>query len=179
MDYSIKRSRRSRRITITVKNDASVVVTIPARAPEAMVEHFVVQKTDWIKATQEKMRKRFENKIMLKQSKEDFKENKEAALAFVTERLAFFNTLYNFKYGTIRVRNQKSRWGSCSIRGNLNFNYSIVHLPQELADYIVVHELCHLKEFNHSKNFWNLVAEALPDYDRRRTILKKNYIHVQ
>jgi predicted metal-dependent hydrolase len=73
---------------------------------------------------------------------------------------------------------QRSRWGSCSRKGNLNFNYKLIQLPQELADYIVVHELCHLKQFNHSHAFWNLIAETIPNHIELRKILKNQYIHV-
>ncbi len=120
------------------------------------------------------MKKRFENKIVLKRSRKDFEEKKELARALVQEKVVYFNTFYQFNIKAIRIRNTTSRWGSCSSKGNLNFNYGIVYLPPELVDYIVVHELCHLKEFNHSKNFWNLVGEVIPDYKVRRMRLKKN-----
>lgn len=91
----------------------------------------------------------------------------------VHERLIFFNKVYGFKYGRVTIRNVKTRWGSCSKKGNLNFNYRIVFLPKELADYLVVHELCHLGEFNHSQKFWDLVAKAQPNYKKLRKELRK------
>ena len=90
--------------------------------------------------------------------------NKERALSFVYARVALYNKIYNFNFNRISVKNQKTRWGSCSEKGNLNFNYRIVLLPIEMADYIIVHELCHLGELNHSPKFWNLVARAMPNY---------------
>ncbi|MBU1289943.1 M48 family metallopeptidase [Patescibacteria group bacterium] len=90
--------------------------------------------------------------------------NKERALDFVYARVALYNEIYNFNFNRISVKNQKTRWGSCSEKGNLNFNYRIVLLPIEMADYIIVHELCHLGELNHSPKFWNLVARAMPNY---------------
>ena len=98
---------------------------------------------------------------------------KPAARVFVEKKVAEWNAIYGFRVGRISVKNQKTRWGSCSKKGNLNFNYKIVLLPEPLADYIVVHELCHLGEFNHSKNFWNLVARTMPDYKARRAALKR------
>ena len=77
-----------------------------------------------------------------------------------------------FEYNRIAIRNQKTRWGSCSSNKNLNFNYKIVFLPYELAEYLVVHELCHLKHFNHSKDFWGLVEVFCPNYKSHQNILK-------
>lgn len=97
--------------------------------------------------------------------------HKESARALATERVTYWNTHYGFLYNTIAIRNQQSRWGSCSIKRNLNFNYRILFLPPELVDYIVVHELCHLQEFNHASAFWQLVARTIPDYREHKAIL--------
>lgn len=91
---------------------------------------------------------------------------KEVAREIVLRRLEYFNQHYNFKIGRVAIRNQKSRWGSCSSKGNLNFNYKIALLPSELQDYIIVHELCHLGQFNHSQKFWDLVRQMIPDYKK-------------
>ena len=99
---------------------------------------------------------------------------KKDAGILVKERLEYFNQFYNFKYGRVAIRNQKTRWGSCSKKGNLNFNYKIVLLTSKQSDYIIVHELCHLKEFNHSGSFWSLVAETVPDYKEIRSSLRTN-----
>jgi predicted metal-dependent hydrolase len=179
VNYSIKRSRRARRVSITVHHTGDVIVTLPLLAPAFTADRFVARKYDWIKMIQEKLRKRFENKTIIKQTRRDYLAHKKEALEFMKSRLAYFNTFYNYKIGRISIKNQKSRWGSCSSKGNLNFNYSLIHLPQELADYVIVHELCHIKELNHSKNFWNLVTVAIPDYKQRRATLKKKFIGIQ
>jgi len=102
-----------------------------------------------------------------------FLKYKEEARGLVRERLEIFCKFYGLKLpGRIAIRNTKSRWGSCSKKGNLNFNYRIIFLPPRLADYLIIHELCHLREFNHSPKFWNLVALALPDYKKLRKELK-------
>ena len=99
--------------------------------------------------------------------------HKEAAREIVTSRVIFWNQIYNFKYNRIAIKNQKSRWGSCSSLQNLNFNYKLVFLPAELLDYIVVHELCHLKELNHGHNFWREVEKTIPDYRNRILLLRE------
>lgn len=121
------------------------------------------------------IRKRTLERVLKKSlvQKEHYLVHKAAALILVTERISHFNTQYNLNFKNISIRNQTTRWGSCSSKGNLSFNYLIVRLPQHLADYIVVHELCHLGEFNHSKKFWELVSRADPDYKKHQIELKK------
>lgn len=91
-------------------------------------------------------------------------EHKEAARTLALERVEYFSNVYQVPVKKISIRDQKTCWGSCSTKGNLNFNYKIVLISSRLADYIIVHELCHLKEFNHSARFWNLVALVFPDH---------------
>jgi predicted metal-dependent hydrolase len=109
-----------------------------------------------------------------KLGRRDYLKHKESARALVAERVLHFNKIYQHSYNKIAIRNQKTRWGSCSSKGNLNFNYKILFLPEALRDYVIVHELCHLKEFNHSKKFWDLVAVAIPDHSEVRKELKSH-----
>lgn len=106
-----------------------------------------------------------------------YTDHKEAARQLIHTRLAHFNTHYHLTYKRVALRNQRRSWGSCTSLGNLNFSYKILFLPPELADYIIVHELCHLKELNHSERFWSLVAETIPDYKEKKAALKK-YDHL-
>jgi len=99
-------------------------------------------------------------------------EHKEAARVLVHTRLEVLNLQYGFSYNRVAIRDQRSRWGSCSQRKNLNFNYRLVFLPQHLVDYIIVHELCHLQEFNHGQGFWKLVEAAVPDHEGCRRELR-------
>jgi predicted metal-dependent hydrolase len=98
--------------------------------------------------------------------------HREHARRFVHIRIHELNAGYNFSFNRIAIRNQKSRWGSCSKQKNLNFNYRIALLPARLADYIIVHELCHLQELNHSQNFWALVGRAVPNHRELRRQLR-------
>ncbi len=118
----------------------------------------------------------FWRRVKVRRKKPDsqkFLEYKEKARTLVLERLLHFNQHYKFTYGRVSIRNQTSRWGSCSSKGNLNFNYKIALIPPELADYIVVHELCHRGQFNHSQKFWDLVGEVLPEYEKLKEDLRK------
>lgn len=106
-------------------------------------------------------------------SKKDYELLKESARVLVHERLEFFNTHYKFAYKKVFIKNTTTRWGSCSSHGNLNFNYKIIKLPPELADYLIVHEMCHLREMNHGPRFWSLVSETIPNYEFVNKQLKK------
>jgi len=104
--------------------------------------------------------------------KKHYAEHKEAARALCYARLEHYNQYYNLPYNRVAIRNTRSRWGSCSSKQNLNFNYRILFLPPELQDYLIVHELCHLQEMNHGPHFWSLVAEQVPDYKIRMAELR-------
>jgi predicted metal-dependent hydrolase len=103
----------------------------------------------------------------------NYKKDKDRALKLVNRRLNHYNKTYKFKYNNVRVKNQKSRWGSCSEKRNLNFNFRIIYLPKRLADYLIVHELCHLGELNHSKKYWELVEKTFPDHKIVRKQMRK------
>jgi predicted metal-dependent hydrolase len=102
-----------------------------------------------------------------------YADHKEAARAFTLARLEHFNQYYKFSYNRVAIRNTRSRWGSCSSKKNLNFNYRIIFLSPELQDYLIVHELCHLQEMNHAQVFWDLVAEQIPEYKQCIVDLRK------
>ncbi len=119
-----------------------------------------------------RLRKRRVRRKTSTKNKVAYLKYKETARKLVEEKIEKWNVVYNFKYNRIAIRNQRTRWGSCSKKGNLNFNYKIALLPEKLAEYIIIHELCHLGEFNHSKRFWALVARVVPDYKECRKALK-------
>lgn len=102
-----------------------------------------------------------------------YEKHKEAARSLVRQKLARLAPLYGVSYKKVFIKNSRSRWGSCSERGNLNFNYRVALLPEPLADYVVVHELCHLIHFNHSKDFWAEVARTVPHWRELRRELRK------
>ena len=104
---------------------------------------------------------------------EQIRELADKACVTIPARVEYFAKIIGVTYGRITIRNQKTRWGSCSSKGNLNFNWKLVLMPQALLDYVVVHELAHRKEMNHSARFWAIVEQELPDYQKRRNELKK------
>ncbi len=172
VEYELRRSKRAKHMRLAVYCGGSLVVTAPEKLNFTKIENFILEKTEWVLEKIGIMAKRGRNMVFTKFSKGEYKKLKNRALALAKIKVEKFNAVYGFKYNKIAIRNQKTRWGSCSKIGNLNYNYKIALIPEELADYIIVHELCHLKEFNHSKNFWNLVSLTIPDCRERRKGIK-------
>lgn len=169
--YILKTSKRAKIMRLSIYCDGSFVVIKPRGMSENIVEKFIARKANWILSKLEYFRQ-FKGSVF-KNDRADYLKRKAGALKFAKERIDYFNKIYNFKFNKINIKNQKTRWGSCSKKGNLNFNYKILFLSKRAADYIVVHELCHLKEFNHSRKFWNLVAKTVPDYLSVRKELRR------
>ncbi|MEK7094388.1 MAG: SprT family zinc-dependent metalloprotease [Patescibacteria group bacterium] len=175
IQYVLKISRRARLMRLSIHPDGSVVVTAPPLFNQKRIEKFIENYTDWIEKKIRQVRKR----TLIWGDKKEILRYKKQACVFVEERCAYFGKIYGVKPGRISIRAQKSRWGSCSRRGNLSFNYQIILLPRNLADQAIVHELCHLIEFNHSKKFWSLVEKAIPDYLANRRELKNISVHMR
>lgn len=170
--YAIQTSNRARYLRMTVGLKDGLVVMVPRYGNERMVELFLRQKASWILKQLRRVEK-LKSKTVLKHSKEEYEKNKYEFLKLVTQRIEFFNSLYRFSYKKISIRNQTSLWGSCTRGGNLQFNYKLSSLSKESIDYVVVHELCHLKEHNHGLRFWSLVAKTIPNYKEIRKTLRQ------
>lgn len=168
--YEIRDSARAKTIRITVHPDGRVVVTKPLRASAQAAHRLVAKHKDWILGQLKRVERRGPQKELPTPRKNSsaYKAAREKARAIAHESLNALNSVYKFTYGTVSIRDQKTRWGSCSASGNLSFNYRIAYLPSELVEYLIAHELCHLKEHNHSERFWTLVAHTIPDYKARR-----------
>lgn len=166
-----------RRVSIVIGSSSEVTVKMPFSTSIELARRFVEFKREWIEKTLARFRRRekkSEGALELpKGNRADLKIYKVEAKKLVENKIQEFNKFYGFQYKEITIRNTSSRWGSASKKGNLSFNYRIALLPPELADYLVVHELCHLKEMNHSANFWALVAKSIPDYKKRRKELRR------
>jgi predicted metal-dependent hydrolase len=99
---------------------------------------------------------------------------RKSAKEIFVSRAIHYSKVYGLDFENVTVKDQKSKWGSCSTKGNLNFNWKLIFGPKEVLDYVVIHEVCHLKEMNHSDRFWSLVAQQCPDYKAKRKFLKLN-----
>jgi predicted metal-dependent hydrolase len=166
-----------RSISVTIYPGGDIIVSSHPDYPENKIQAFLNRKSAWIlkKISQQK---KLAGLPTIKRSRGDYKKYKQDALNLANARLSYFNQHYGLTYKRVTIKNQKTRWGSCSRHGNLNFSYLLSLLSPELADYIIVHELCHLKEFNHSRNFWNLVAETVPNHRELRKRLRSGHVMI-
>ncbi|MBI2098362.1 MAG: M48 family metallopeptidase [Candidatus Wildermuthbacteria bacterium] len=169
--YTLRLSKRARKARIAVYPDGNVVITFPRWGKEFFAERFLQENAQWV------LRKLSYFHDLRKTAPplrtDASVQNRAKAHNFALSKVEYFNKFYGYAYNKISIKNQKTRWGSCSQKGNLNFNYKILFLPETAAEYIIVHELCHLKEFNHSSRFWKLVATAFPNYREIRKELHK------
>ena len=170
----VRSSRKT--LAVQIRADGTVIARVPLRMPKDRILCFLSEKASWIRMQQGKMQER-ENmrqqaRIHLDAAQE--KELRERAKSVLAQRTAYFARQVGVTYGRITVRDQKTRWGSCSQTGNLNFNFRLILAPLEVLDYVVVHELCHRRQMNHSAQFWQEVAQVLPDYRKRKAWLTEN-----
>ena len=175
MKVTVIRSNR-KTVAIQVNSDLSVTVRAPRSASEKDIEEILKKKEAWISKHIEKIKEakeRFEAEPTEKLTREKVIALAEEALKVIPERVEYFAKVMGVTYGKITIRNQKTRWGSCSSKGNLNFNCLLMLAPPEVLDYVVVHELCHRKQMNHSKAFWLEVEKVLPNYKEVRKWLKE------
>ena len=167
---------RSGRRTICLQWRAGeLIVRAPRTATEAQIAEVVRKHAGWI----EKQRKRLETAreklpAAEKLTPEELRALADRALETIPARVAHYAPLVGVSYGRITIRNQRTRWGSCSAAGNLNFNCLLMLAPPEVLDSVVVHELCHRKEPNHSQRFYAEVLRVFPDYRRCDKWLKDN-----
>ena len=175
-DIRVIRSGR-KTVSLQIDKDLKVTVRAPYRMSDAAVRKFIEEKSDWIEKHIRKMQERreeYEAEPGELLTVEELRELARKAAEYIPGRVACYAPLIGVSYGRITIRNQRSRWGSCSSKGNLNFNWRLILAPGEVLDYVVVHELAHRREMNHSERFWRLVENILPDYQRQRRWLKEN-----
>lgn len=172
IEYELIRSKR-KTVSITVKSDGQVIVRAPLLASTRRINEFVESKEDWIIKNVKRV---LENPAPKPRefTPEEKKRLVKQARILITQRVEYYAPIVGVSYNRIAIKDTKTRWGSCSRDGNLNFSFRLVLKPIELLDYVVVHELCHRIHMNHSKEFWQEVERVLPDYKDRRKKLKYN-----
>lgn len=187
MNVKIIRSNR-KTLAIQINPDLSVTVRAPIYASQREIGRILKEKEGWIQKHIEKIREQEAKRKEMygekgeygKSAEREYLSNEEIhklaekALEYIPKRVSYFAKQIGVTYGKITIRNQKTRWGSCSSKGNLNFNCLLMLTPPEVIDYVVVHELCHRKEMNHSGAFWAEVEKVLPDYKEQVKWLKEN-----
>ena len=171
-NIQIKKSKR-KSVSIEIKPDLTVIVRAPLFLSDNTIKRLVSQKNDWI----DKKIKQIENKnsvLLPTFSEKEIKLLREKTRVLITPKAEYYAKILGVSFNKLSVKKQRSIWGSCSAKQNINFNLLLCLCPDNVVDYIVVHELCHLKELNHSKKFWYEVEKILPDYKASRLWLKTN-----
>lgn len=168
---TVRKSHRARHLRLTVHRDGSVILALPFFVSYKKGQEFLESKMGWIREKLKEFASQPDN-LLLRGSVKEYRASRRAARKLIVERLNYFQKVYTGRWKRVSIRNQKTRWGSCSRSGNLSFNYRLLLLPSHLCDYVIVHELCHLIELNHSPKFWALVARTFPDYKDLRHELR-------
>lgn len=172
IDYILKRSKR-KSISVEISREANVIVRAPLKMTVKDIEAFLNSKSEWIDKHLSAMKEKLVT-MPRKLSETEKNELKKNAKIVITNRVEYFAKIMGVDYNRISIKFQKTRFGSCSTNKNLNFNALVALMPSEILDYVIVHELSHLKEMNHSKQFWREVAKVIPEYKAKRKWLKTN-----
>ncbi len=173
-DYRIIKTRR-KTIGLEISPDLQITVRAPYHLSDVRIREFVESKQTWILKHLAIMQDRQAHDPIPAGviSDKELRHMTEEARIIIPERVKYFAKIIGVTYGRITIRHQKTRWGSCSSSGNLNFNCMLMATSPELIDYVVVHELCHRKQMNHSPLFWKEVEEIIPDYRDLRSRLRE------
>ena len=173
MDYTLIKSRR-RTISLEVRGD-ELIVRAPNRTTRREADDFVRRHERWIQKKRRQIAERSaREQAVPKLSDEELDALAVQAKAYIPQRVAYYAQIMGVEYGRVTLRCQKTRWGSCSAKMNLNFNILLMLTPPEVIDSVVVHELCHLRQMNHSPQFYEQVRAVYPEYDRWNRWLKEN-----
>jgi predicted metal-dependent hydrolase len=168
IQVTIKKHRKAKQLKLSIGLDGRVKLTLPYYLPYFAGKIFIKEKESWIIENFKKSKERLSTKLSAAAEKELRKKAKPLIINLVNH----YSTLYNTKYHKIFIKNQQSLWGSCSRNKNLNYNWRISLAPETVMRYVIVHEICHLIEMNHSPRFWKLVALTIPEYKMHRQWLK-------
>ncbi len=168
-EYRIIESAR-KTVCVQITQNGDVIVRVPYRYPTEKIEKIVNENSSWIEKTKLKQKENLSNYIEL--SSEDIKKLKKLAEKKIKEKVEYYSKLMGVKPIGVKITSAKKRFGSCNAENSLCFSYMLMLYPDEAIDYVVVHELAHIKHHNHSKAFYNCVKEHIPDYKYREKLLK-------
>lgn len=190
INYQLIRSAR-KTVAIQITHKGEVIVRSPRQCPLSFIDAFVAEKRPWIERKLLEMKQRDEerelvkgngleghtephvhNGFLLPRTVEEERFYRAQAAEIFARKASYYAARMGVTYQRIAIRDQKTRWGSCSSKGNLNFNWRLVLAPVSVLDYVVVHELAHRREMNHSSRFWSIVEEIMPDYQTHRRWLR-------
>lgn len=169
MEYEIIYSKR-KSLALQITRECKIIVRAPLRASKKDISEFVSKHRDWILSHLELMSSH--NKRYPEPSEDEYNELMEKAKAILPERVKHFSKIMGVSPLGVSINRAKTRFGSCSSKGKINFSCRLMRYPNEAIDYVVVHELAHLKFLNHSKSFWAFVEKFMPDYKERKKLLK-------
>lgn len=175
MDYEIEIIKSNRKtVSLEIKKRGTLTVRVPLYISDRKIQKILAEKDGWI---QKHIRLSYEKPAMASESclsENEIERLKSLAMQVLPEMVQKYASVLAVDYGKVTIRSQKTRWGSCSGKGNLNFNCLLMLAPTYVQEYVVVHELAHRKEMNHSARFWAIVAQTFPEYQAARKWLKQN-----
>ena len=165
----VRTSRKT--MALQIEEDGQVTVRVPRTVTEAQAEEFARRHGEWILKTRKRV---LQNASWRRSYTEAEKQTGKQRLSRkLEERLPLFASVMGVSYGRVSIRDQRTRWGSCSSEGNLNFNCRLLFVPDRIVDYVVIHELAHRRFMNHSKAFWKEVEKYMPDYKEQKKLLSR------
>ena len=174
LNAEIIRSKR-KTLAMQISDEGKLIVRVPLRCPNKEIVSFIEKNEKWITAHIEKANKQNEELAELESfRRQDIDEMAKRALEVIPNRVKFYADRIGVSYGRITIRNQKTKWGSCTASGNLNFNCLLMAAPAEVLDSVVVHEMCHRLHMDHSKAFYAEIYRVFPEYDKWNKWLKDN-----
>ncbi len=175
-EYIIEMKRSKRKsISFEIKHAGTLIVRVPYYMTKQAILKEVARHQEWIEEHMELVREREARmEEVPRYTVAEMQKMADTALKMIPPKVKKYAERMGVSYGRITIRNQRTRWGSCSSKGNLNFNCLLTQVPEEVMDYVIIHELCHRLEMNHSKRFWNLVEQNIPDYKEKRQWLKEH-----
>lgn len=175
-DYQVKRSKR-KTISIEITKDLCVLVRCPMRLPKREIEHFLAKNEAWISSHLVTMKKRVELEQKHTLSERQASALKEKAKEVLPQRVAYYSALTGLVPTGIKITSAEKRFGSCNAKDSLCFSFRLMLYPPEAVDYVIVHELAHIRYKNHGRQFYALIAQVLPDYKKRERLLKNSYAY--